>query len=148
MNRRDFGKTALAVAASAMVAPAALASTPRSITDSVVIDYEGKGLRWVYLDAPDETGHRFAYEDTGETVRYRHFEFLRDDGLVVGESTKMSRWAESYDSFEREFLQMSKPPGSKRFSGEEFSRYVEEVRYYYDGRIVPVEDLASTGEDS
>jgi hypothetical protein len=144
MNRRDFGKTAFAVTVTGMVAPVALASTPHSVTDSIVIDFEKSRRRWVHLHSPDEAGRKFAYEETGETVRYRHFEFLRDDGLVVGQSTKMTGWTQAYDSFENEFVHLYKPAGSKQFSHEEFVKYADEVRIYLNGWIVPLHELGNS----
>src|SRR5580658_10511267 len=114
MNRREFGKAALGVAAAAMVAPRALAAEPRSITDCIVIDYVKSKKRWVHLDPPDEYGHTFAYEDTSGTVPYRHFEFLGSDGLVAGKSSTLNLWTECYDSFENEFVNMYMPPGGKK----------------------------------
>jgi hypothetical protein len=34
------------------------------------------------------------------------------------------------------------PPGGKKFTRSEFKSYVEEVRNYFDGHIVPISDLA------
>jgi hypothetical protein len=143
MNRREFGKTALGVAAVAMVAPRALAATQsRSIIDCIVIDYEKNKKKWVHLKQPDQDGRTFVYKDTSGTIQYRHFEFLGSDGLVVGKSSPMSLWTQCYDSFETEFENLSMPTGGKRFTRSEFTSYVEEVKLYYNGRIVPISDLA------
>ena len=144
MNRRDFGKTAFAITATALLAPTALASTTHSISDSIVIDFEMNRKRWVNLRTPDEKGRRFAYEETGEGVRYRHFQFLRDDGLVVGQSSIMANWTSVYDSFKDEFLHMYKPAGGRRFSHEEFRIYVDNVRIYLNGWIVPLNELGNS----
>jgi hypothetical protein len=144
MNRRDFGKTALAVTVTAMTAPAALASTSHTVVDSVVIDFEKSGQRWTHLHTPDEKGRRFAYQETGERVTYRHFEFLRDDGLVVGQTTTMASWTQTYDAFENSFLTMSKAAGSQRFTQAQFQKYVDEVRVYLNGWIVPVHELGNS----
>src|SRR5208337_4271986 len=106
MNRRDFGKTAFAVTVTALAAPAALGSAPHSVTDSIVIDFDKSQKRWVHLRTPDENG--------------RNFEFLRDDGLIVGQSTTMGNWTQAYDAFENEFVHMYKPAGGKRYTHEEF----------------------------
>jgi hypothetical protein len=144
MNRRDFGKTALAITVTAMAAPAALASAGHSIVDSVVIDFNKNRVRWVHLKQPDEKGRKFAYQETGQVERYRHFEFLREDGLVVGQSTGMTNWTAAYDSFENEFLTMYKTPGSKRFTRLEFQKYVTEVRIYLNGWIVPLNEIGNS----
>jgi len=144
MNRREFGKTALGVAAAALIAPRAMAAEHRNIIESIVIDYERSKKRWRHLKEPDEAGHAFLYEDTDETEAYRHFEFLGSDGLVVGKSSKLARWTECYESLESEFLSLYKPPSGKRFNHGEFLKYVEEVRDYFNGRIVPIEELAQT----
>jgi len=142
MNRRDFGKVAFAVAATAVVAPAALAAEPSAIIDCIVIDYETNKQRWRPLDHADVAGHTFVYEDTGEQVTHRHFEFLRGDGLVAGAGTRIEYWTEFYDLCENEFLHMLKLPATRRFDHAEFLRYVEDVRYYLNGRIVPPDQLA------
>jgi hypothetical protein len=153
MNRRNFSKTALAVAATAMVAPRALAATPTmaprtpaitqvSILDCVVIDFTRNVERWVPLKHPDFEGRKFVYEPTGALIQYRHFEFLRSDGLVIGGSAKMSYWTTYYDALENEALHLYKPATTKRFDRSEFLTYVEEVRYYLNGRIVPIDQLA------
>jgi hypothetical protein len=144
MNRRDFGKTALAVTVTAMAAPAALASTPHSVTDCIVIDFGKSQQRWVHLRTPDEKGRHFAYQETGEMVTYRHFEFLRDDGLVVGQSTTMAYWTQTYDTLENSFLAMRMPAGSKGFTPEEFRKYVDEVRIDLNGWIVPLTELGNS----
>ena len=77
-------------------------------------------------------------------VTYRHFEFLRDDGLVVGQSTTMAYWTQAYDSLENSFVAMSMPAGSKAFTQEEFRKYVDEVRIDLDGWIVPLSELANS----
>lgn len=153
MNRRDFGRTALAVAATAAVAPHALAasslSVPRtaaatqvSILDCVVIDHSRNVLRRVYLKHADFEGRKSVLEPTGGIVRYRHFEFLRSDGLVVGGSAKMAYWTTFYDTLENEALHLYMPPATKRFDRSEFKTYAEDVRYYLNGRIVPIDSLA------
>ncbi|MGA2046951.1 MAG: twin-arginine translocation signal domain-containing protein [Terracidiphilus sp.] len=144
MNRRDFGKTALAVTATALVAPAALASTGHSVTDSVIIDFKTSQQIWVHLSTPDEKGRQFAYQDTGKMVTYRHFEFLRDDGLVVGQSSSMANWTQTYDSFENSFLAMSKQAGSPVFTLEEFRKYVDEVKIYLNGWTVPLNEVGNS----
>jgi len=144
MNRRDFGKTAFAITVTAMVTPVALAQTTHAITDSIVIDFEKSRQRWVHLKTPDEKGRHFAYEETGQLVRYRHFQFLREDGLIAGESTKIENWTSVYDSFETEFLHMYKPAGGRRFTHEEFRDYVDEVRIYLNGWIVPLHELGNS----
>ncbi len=144
MNRRDFGKTAFAVTATALFAPVALASTTHSITDSIVIDFEKNRKRWAHLRVPDERGQHFAFEETGDVVRYRHIEFLRDDGLIAGQSTTMQNWTSVYDSFENEFLHMYKPEGASRFTHEEFRKYVDNVRIYFNGWIVPLNELGNS----
>jgi hypothetical protein len=144
MNRRDFGKTAFAVTVTALAAPAALGSAPHSVTDSIVIDFDKSQKRWVHLRTPDENGRNFAYEDTGKMVRYRHFEFLRDDGLIVGQSTTMGNWTQAYDAFENEFVHMYKPAGGKRYTHEEFQKYVDDVRIYLNGWIVPLNELGNS----
>jgi hypothetical protein len=141
MNRRDFGKTALAVAAAALVTPSALAAEPQSIIDCVVIDYTRNRLVWRLLKQPDFEGHRFVYEDTGSPVQYRHFEFLRSDGLVVGASARMAFWTTFYDAFENEVQHMEKAPTAKAFTHAQFMTYIEEVRAYFNGRIVPIDQL-------
>jgi hypothetical protein len=142
MNRRDFGKAALAVAATAVVAPAALAAEPSAILDCIVIDYETDKLRWRPLEHPDFSGHTFEYENTGEQTKHRHFEFLRADGLVMGAGTRIEHWTAFYDHSENEFQHLFKPVTTKRFDHAEFLRYVEDVRYYLNGRIVPPDQLA------
>jgi hypothetical protein len=142
MNRREFGKAALGVAGTALIAPRALAAEHRSIVDCIVIDYVKNKKRWVHLKQPDENGRTFVYEDTAGTIDYRHFEFLGSDGLVAGRSSTTKLWTQCYDSFESEFVNMYMPPGAKKFTRSEFVRYVEDVRYYFNGRIVPIEDLA------
>jgi hypothetical protein len=144
MNRRDFGKTAFAVTVTAMVAPVALAQTTHTIIDSIVIDFEKSGQRWVHRRTPDEKGRHFGFEETGEQVRYRHFQFLREDGLIAGESTKMGNWTSTYDSFENEFLHMYMPAGGRRFNHAEFRQYVDEVRIYLNGWIVPLHELGNS----
>jgi hypothetical protein len=144
MNRRDFGKTALAVTVTALAAPAALASTPHSVKDCIVIDFQGKQQHWAHLHTPDEKGRHFAFQETGEMVTYRHFEFLRDDGLVVGQSTSMAYWTQTYDSLESSFGAMTKPAGGKAFTQEEFKKYVNEVRIALNGWIVPLNELGNS----
>ena len=144
MNRREFGKTALGLAAAAVIAPRAMAAEHRSIIESIVIDYERYKKRWRHLEEPDEQGHTFVYEDTDEMEGYRHFEFLGSDGLVVGKSSKIARWTECYDTLQSEFLYLYKPQSGKRFSHDEFLKHVEQVRDYFNGRIVPIEELAQT----
>lgn len=141
MNRREFSKAAFCVAGAALVAPAALALEPHAIADCIVIDYEKNARRWRHLDEPDDRGHTFIYEDTGKQVSYRHFELLRNDGLVMGESARVTRWSEMYHAFESEFLHARMQPGAKAFTRDEFLDYVLDIRDSLNGRIVPVETL-------
>jgi hypothetical protein len=127
-----------------MAAPAALASTPHSVTDCFVIDFGKSQKRWAHLRTADEKGRHFAYQETGEMVTYRHFEFLRDDGLVVGQSTTMAYWTQTYDSLENSFVAMRMPADSKAFSQEEFRKYVDEVRNDLNGWIVPISELGNS----
>lgn len=142
MNRRDFGKAALGVAATSLITPVALAQGHRSIKDCVVIDFEKNKKRWRHLSEPDEAGRTFVYEETSKTAQYRHFEFLGSDGLVVGISSPMEHWTRCYDFFENEFVYFYKQPAGKVFSHPEFLTYVEGVRDYLNGYIVPPKDLA------
>lgn len=143
MNRREFGKAALGVATAVLIAPMARAVEPSAIIDCIVIDYEKDKHRLVHLKEPDFEGRNFVYEDSGEQVGYRHFEFLRSDGLVMGQSSEMQWWTQCYDSLEDEFMHATFPAGGKRFSRDEFRSYVEGVRDYFNGRIVPVDELAA-----
>lgn len=144
MNRRDFGKTAFAITVTALAAPAALASTGHSIIDSVVIDFERSRKRWVHVHSPDERGPRFAYQETGERERFRHFEFLREDGLVVGQSSSMTNWTATYDAFENEFLTMYRTPGSPQFTPTQFQKYVDGVRISLNGWIIPLNEIGNS----
>jgi hypothetical protein len=148
MNRREFGKAALGVAAASFIGPVALAAAPRSIVDTIVIDYQKPKRRWRLLKEPDFEGHKFVYEDTDETESYRHFQFLGSDGLVVGESAEMKWWPACYDSLEDEFLHSFNPPAGKRFSHDEFRHYVEEVREYFNGRIITLEEMTAQQNNS
>jgi hypothetical protein len=148
MNRREFGIAAIGATAAALIAPVARAGELRAITDCIVIDYEKPKQRFVLLDEPDEKGHKFVFEDADQRMSYRHIEFLRNDGLVMGESWQLSRWSRNYDSFKNEFLSTLKPSGAKSFTYDEFLKYAQEVREYFDGRMVPSEELGigSDGE--
>lgn len=144
MNRREFGKTAFAVTVTAIGAPAALAIVPHSVIDSVVIDFQKSTQQPVHLNNPDEEGRHFAYRETGDLVTYRHFEFLREDGLVIGQSTSMNYWTQTYDILENSFLAMKKPADAMSFTREEFKIYVEKVRISLNGWIVPLHEVGNS----
>ena len=148
MNRREFGIAAFGATAAAFIAPVARAGESRAIADCIVIDYEKPRQSMVWLDEPDEKGHTFVHEDTDEQVSYRHIEFLRNDGLVMGESWELSQWSKYYNSFRSEFLSTMKPAGAKGFTYDEFLKYAQEVREYFDGRMIPSEEvgIGSDGE--
>lgn len=131
----------MTIAVAVAVAPSALAAQTAAVIDCIVIDHQVSGKTWVYLPEPDFEGRRFRFEEDGEQVQYRHFEFLRADGLVIGVSARIERWTECYDRTEDEFIHMYKPPAYKRFDHAEFLQYVEDVRYSLNGYIVPPEQL-------
>ena len=142
MNRRDFGKAALGVTAISLVAPAALAQTHRTVKDCIVIDYDKNKTNWHHLSQPDAKGRTFRYDASSKTAKYRHFEFLGSDGLVVGISTTMDRWTHCYDSFEKDFMYSYRKSVAKPFTHSEFLTYVQEVRQSLNGHIVAPEELA------
>jgi hypothetical protein len=142
MNRREFGRTALGVAATTLIAPAAMAAQPRTIRDCIVIDYDQSKKKWRNLPKPDSKGRKFVYDESSKTAKFRHFEFLGSDGLVLGVSTPMQLWAACYDQFEQDFISFYTPPSGKKFTHSEFLRYAEDVRYYFNGHVVEISDLA------
>jgi hypothetical protein len=142
MNRRQFGKTALGVAAATVLTPTAFAAQRRSIKDCVVIDFRQYKKHWRHFAEPDGEGRTFVYEDSSSTASFRHFEFLGSDGLVIGISTRIEHWTRCYDTFEDEFLHFYKQNMGKVFTHSEFLTYVEDVRDYLNGNIVPIDSLA------
>jgi len=143
LNRREFGKAALGVATATLVRPVAFAATLRTILACVVIDYDKNRKSWHHLDQPDEAGRTSVYQDSSRKDKYRHFEFLGNDGLVVGLSTKREHWTQGYDAFEEQFMTFYMSPSGKRFTQSEFKRYVENVRIDLNGHFVEIQDLGS-----